>query len=385
MSRHGRGARIAIVLGVLVLALVLGSAYPLLTRGQDLLAAKWQARWWLLALALVPLVLWRGTWGSDLRSAHLRVGSLAPLKSGPLGLRARLRDMPGVLRAVALTFAILALARPVSTVTPTETSDEGIDLVVALDLSGSMEAVMENLPPELEKFTAERDRRVLPMRVEAAKAVLRDFISRRKTDRIGVVVFAKDAYVLSPPTLDYQLLDNLVSRMQLETIDPHGTAIGDGIGVAVARLRRSQAKSKALLLVTDGDNQGGRLSPEYAAHLASKIGARIYSVQIGSGDASKIFRGFDLLGQARYEAKAYPTNPALLKKLADTTGGAMFIASDARELQASFHDALDRMEKTAFEAAQATYEELFRYLLLPGVVLIALEALLSAFVLRRFP
>ncbi len=385
MSRSERSARLVVVLITLLLALALGAAYPLLSRGQDLAVAKWQAQPWFFALALVPLVLWRSTFGSDRRSAHLRVGTVAPLLAGPRGLRARLRDVPGVLRAVGLTFCILALARPVSTITPAHVDEEGIDLVVALDLSGSMAAVMENLPPELEKLTTERDPRVLPMRVEAAKAVLRDFISRRKSDRIGVVVFAKDAYVLSPPTLDYQLLDNLVSRMQLETIDPHGTAIGDGVGVAVARLRRSQAKSKAILLVTDGDNQGGRLSPEYASHLASKIGARIYTVQIGDGEAARIFRGFDLLGQPRYEAKAYPTNPALLEQLAESTGGAMFIASDARELQASFHDALDRMEKTAFEAAQATYEELFRYFLLPGVVLIALEALLSSFLLRRFP
>lgn len=385
MSGQRRGARIAIILLTLLVALGVGLSYGLGARGRELLSATWQARYWLFALLLVPFVLWRTTFGQDPRSAHLRLGSLRALQTGPVGLRARLRDVPGVLRAVGLTLFILALARPVNTIAPTLAEDEGIDLVVVLDLSGSMEAAMENLPPDLERYTAERDRRIPPTRVEAAKAVLRDFIARRKTDRIGVVVFAKDAYVLSPPTLDYQLLDSLVSKMQLDTIDPHGTAIGDGVGVAVARLRRSQAKSKAILLVTDGDNQGGRVSPEYASHLASKIGARLYSVQIGDGQMAKVFRGFDLLGQPRYESKAYPTNPALLKSLAETTGGSMFVASDARELQKSFHDALDNMERTAFEAAQATYEDLYRYFLLPGVVLLALEAVLAAFILRRFP
>lgn len=385
MSARRRGARLLIIVLALSVALAAGFAYPLAAKGDELLAASWQGRYWLFALALVPLSLWRGTWGSDARSAHLRVGSLRALAGGPVGLRARLRDVPAVLRAVGLTLCILALGRPVNTVAPTLAEDEGIDLVVVLDLSGSMEAVMENLPPDLERYTAERDRRVPPMRVEAAKAVLRDFIARRKSDRIGVVVFAKDAYVLSPPTLDYQLLDSLVSKMQLDTIDPHGTAIGDGVGVAAARLRRSQSKSKAILLVTDGDNQGGRVSPEYAAHLSSTVGARVYTVQIGDGQMAKVFRGFDLLGQPRYEAKAYPTNPQLLKQLAETTGGAMFVASDAAELQKSFHDALDSMEKTAFEAAEASYEDLYRYFLLPGVALIALEALLGAFVLRRFP
>ncbi len=138
------------------------------------------------------------------------------------------------------------------------------------------------------------------MRIDAAKAVLRDFISRRKTDRIGVVVFGSSAYVLSPPTLDYHLLDALVSRMDINLIDPNGTAIGDAIGTAAARLRRSDAKSKAVILLTDGDNNGGKLAPEHAAHLANKVGAKLYSIQIGQGEEAEVQDGHDIFGQPRY-------------------------------------------------------------------------------------
>jgi len=313
------------------------------------------------------------------------MGTVAPLVSGPRGLRARLQDLPGVLRVVGVASCILALARPVSVVRPSVTEEEGIDLVVTLDLSASMQALMENLPPDLERYVDEKEGGVPPNRLDAAKAVLRDFIARRKSDRIGAVVFAHSAYVVSPPTLDYQLLDALVARMQLSSIDPRGTAIGDALGTSVARLRRSTAKSRAIVLLTDGDNQGGSMAPEYAAGLAKDRGIKVFTIQIGEGDNAKVFDGFNLFGQPRYVSVAYPTNPDLLRKLADMTGGTMYVAKDAKKLQASFHDLLDKLEKTQFEAAQASYEDLFRYLLLPGVVLLFVEALLSVTWLRRFP
>ena len=215
--------------------------------------------------------------------------------------------------------------------------------------------------------------------------MIRDFISRRKTDRIGVVVFGKSAYVLSPPTLDYHLLDLLVSKMELNLIDAAGTAIGDAVGVAVARLRRSHAESKAVILLTDGDNKGGQISPEYSAHLATVVGAKLYTIQIGEGEAAEVLKGYDLFGQPQYATVPYPTNPELLKSLASQTGGEMYVASDAAALQASFHDVLNQLEKTRFEASTASFEDLYRFLLLPGVILLALDALLRSLWFRRFP
>lgn len=383
-SRFSWG-RFALLMAWLILAVAVAGVYPVSHFGKEWLGARWEQPWWLLGLLVLPLILWRTTWGSDRRTARVRLGSVSALAAGPRGLRARLQDVPGALRVVGIAFCILALARPVSVVRPSVTEEEGIDLIVTLDLSASMQALMENLPPDLERYVEEKEGGVPPNRLDAAKAVLRDFIARRKSDRIGAVVFAQSAYVVSPPTLDYQLLDALVARMQLSSIDPRGTAIGDALGTAVARLRRSTAKSRAIVLLTDGDNQGSSMAPEYAAGLAKDRGIKVYTIQIGEGDNAKVFDGFNLFGQPRYVSVAYPTNPELLQKLADMTGGSMYVAKDAKKLQDSFHDLLDKLEKTQFEAAQATYEDMFRFLLLPGVVLLFIEALLAVTWLRRFP
>lgn len=377
--------RSAVLLVMLLLTLALGLAYPAWARAEAFLAAKFEHPWVLLGLLAVPVVFWRGTYGEDRRAIRLKLGTVRGFAEGPRGLRARLRDLPGVVRAVALALLIGAMARPLNSIVPVSTSDAGIDAVLVLDLSGSMRAVVSDLPPDLERLASRASRQLRPTRLDAAKAVMRDFISRRKTDRIGVVVFGTAAYVVSPPTLDYHLLDTLVSRMELDLIDGNGTAIGDAVGVAVARLRRSTAESKAIILLTDGDNNAGNIDPEYAAHLANVVGAKVYSIQIGSGDLVQVQSGFDLFGQPRYQQHRFPVNPQLLKTIAQKTGGEMYIATDAQALRDSFHDVLDQLEKTKFEAAVSSYEELYRFLLLPGVLLLALDALLRSLILRRFP
>jgi Ca-activated chloride channel family protein len=369
-----------------LLALGLSFAYPLLLRGSEVFYASFQNRWLLPLLVLVPLLFYRGTLGEDRRLPRARLGTLSALRVGPSGLRVWLRDLPGVLRSVALILGILALARPVNTLRPDIQDEEGIDIILVLDLSGSMRAAMDNLPPDLEGFVPKRPPGIRPTRLDAARAVIRDFIAQRKTDRIGVVVFGADAYVLSPPTLDYHLLDGLVGRMDLNLIDGNGTAIGDALGVAAARLRRSSARSKAVVLLTDGDNKGGKLAPEYAAHLINTVGGRLFTVQIGQGEMAQVLdRSLDLFGQPRYVNVPFPVNPKLLKDLAEKTGGSMYVATDATALRAGFHDVLNKLEKTKFESSTATYEELYRFLLVPAVLLLALDALLRALLLRRFP
>lgn len=375
---------IVIAIFVLVAALI-GAAYPALAKGPELDGAEWQHPWYLLGLVLVPVLLWRGTYGEDARRPRLLLGTVAGFARGPVGARVWLRDLPGVLRAIGFALLVLALGRPLNAVVPQSSEEEGIDLVLVLDLSGSMQAVIENFPEDLVRLAPDRERGVRPTRLDAAKATIRDFVSRRKTDRIGVVVFGKAAYVLSPPTLDYQLLDTLVSRLGLDLIDASRTAIGDALGVAIARLRRSQSASKAVILLTDGDNNAGEVAPEYAAHLATTVGARIYTVQIGAGDKAEVQEGFDLFGQPRYSTRIFPVNAELLEKIAEETGGESYVATDARGLQASLHDVLDRLEKTKFEAHVATFEDLYRFLLLPGVLLLALDAVARALILRRFP
>ena len=385
-ARVRRFLRVAILILATLLAVALGALYPALARGEEILHASWHNRWFLLGLLLVPLVFYQGTLGQDSRTPRLSLGTLAPLAVGPSGLRVWLRDVPGVFRSVALVLGILALGRPVNTLSPATADEEGIDMVVVLDLSGSMQSAIDNLPADLANYVPVRPRGIRPTRLDAAKAVIRDFISRRKTDRIGVVVFGASAYVLSPPTLDYHLLDLLVGRMELELIDGTATAIGDAVGVAAARLRRSQARSKAIVLLTDGDAKGGKISPEYSAHLANTVGARLYTIQIGQGDLAEVLdRRPDLFGQPRYVTVPFPVNPKLLQELAAKTGGAMYVATDAAALRASLHDVLNKLEKTKFESSVAHYEDLYRFLLLPGVLLMACDALIRSLLLRRFP
>jgi Ca-activated chloride channel family protein len=377
---RGVGRAALLVFFTLVVA-GLACAYPMLAREWEWLGVTWQNRWFLLLLAVVPLAFWRGTYGEDDRTPRLRMGTVAPFSAGPRGLRAWLRDLPGVVRAFAIALLALAMARPVSASRPDNESESGIDIVMVLDLSGSMRAVFDSqsATPHLGPIGKR------PTRLDTAKDVIRDFIGRRKTDRIGVVVFGKAAYILSPPTLDYHLLDLLVEKMSLDVIDGNGTAIGDAVGVAVARLRRSDARSKAIVLLTDGDSNAGSIAPEYAGHLATVIGAKIYTIQIGNGDEVEVQDTIDLFGNPHYVRARFPVNPALLKKLAADTGGEAYVATDAQALTASMHDVLNKLEKTRFEAATASFEDLFPFFLLPGVALVALDALLRAWVMRRFP
>jgi len=311
------------------------------------------------------------------------VPTVAPFVVGPRGVRAYLRDLPGILRGAAVVLAVVALARPQSVLRAAENEERGIDIVLVLDLSGSMKAVMDASDGTMP--LGPRGQRRRPTRLDVAKDVIADFVSRRKTDRIGVVVFGRAAYVLSPPTLDYTLLTSLVRQMRLDLIDGAGTAIGDAVGVGVARLRRSDAKSKAVVLLTDGDSNAGTVDPEYASHLAQSQGVRVYTVQIGNGDEVEVEASVDLFGQPIYEKRHFPVNPELLRKMAQDTGGEAFVANDRRALEDSMHRILDSLERSRFVAQAATMEDLFPFVLVPAVLLVFLEALVRLVLVRRFP
>jgi Ca-activated chloride channel family protein len=380
----GRALRVTLAIVFTLVTLAGSLVYPWLARGDAWLSVNWQYPWILVALLVVPVAWWWGTFGQDRRRPRLRIGTIAPLVRGPRGIRTRLRDLPGVFRAVALLLLIVAMARPVSVLRDQRADEKGIDIMLVMDLSGSMSAVLDADPRDLPGHpTIQRGKRLT--RLDTAKIVVKDFIDRRKADRIGVIVFGRAAYVLSPPTLDYHLLTQMVSKISLGVIKGDATAIGDAIGSAVARLRRSDAKSKVIILLTDGDSNAGVVSPDYATHLATTIGAQIYTIQIGNEDEVDVEDGTDLLGQPMYTRRRYPVNPLLLQKMAKETGGKAFIATDGKALADSMHAVLDHLERTRFESSIASYEELFAFLLVPGVALCALDALLRAWLLRRFP
>ncbi len=371
-------------LGLTVIVLGLALIYPWMVRGEAWFYAEWQSKWALLALIAVPPVWWWSTFGQDQRRPRLKIGTTIPLRRAPRGWRVRLRDLPGILRAVAIAFFALALARPVSVLSDATGEERGIDIVVVLDLSGSMQAILDAEPEDLPaELRPKKNQRLT--RLDTAKVVVQDFISRRQTDRIGAVVFGSNAYLLSPPTLDYALLSKLISQLELNVIDGGQTALGDALFTAVARLRRSDAQSKVVILMTDGFNTGGRVSPDKAIEAATTHGAKVYTIQIGDGAEVEVLNGYSPFGKPIYGRARYPTDPALLKKISDKTGGEAFIATDAKALRESMHSILDQLEKTRFEASVAHYEDLFPFLLIPGVVLIGLEALLRSLLLRRFP
>ena len=381
-----RPLRIVLVyLGVLVTA-ALALVVPAILRGRAWLGAVWENPWLGLFALVVPFVVYMATLGTDVRMPKLHMPSVAPLVLGPRGMRARFRDVPGVLRGAALLLGVLALMRPQNVLRGENAEESGIDIVLVLDLSGSMRALMDqgdtSNTPNTTQDMAPAKRQT---RLETAKDVILELVSRRKTDRIGVVVFGRSAYILSPPTLDKTLLAGLVSKMELALIDGNGTAIGDAVGTAVARLRRSQARSKAIILLTDGDSNAGSVAPEYAAHLAQSQGVKVYTVQIGDGDEVDVQDGVDLFGQPHFVRTHFPVNPELLKKIAKDTGGLSYVATDKKSLTVSMHTILDTLEKTRFESQAATMEDLFPLLLMPAVLLFVLEALVRLWLVRRFP
>lgn len=384
-SRSGSGAsRVVFAVTATIVVAAIAAAFPYFARRDAWPFVTWEHPYALLGLLLVPVVWWWGTFGQDQRIPRLRIGTVAPLASGPRGSRALLRDAPGVLRAIAIGFFFVAMARPENVLHDTSADEKGIDIMIVMDLSGSMRAVLDADPRDLPgNPVVPRGKRLT--RLDVAKIVVEDFISRRKSDRIGVVAFGKSAYVVSPPTLDYRLLTELVAHMNLNVIDGSATAIGDAVGTAAARLRKSDAQSKVIVLLTDGDSNAGLISPEYATHLAQTTGCKVYTIQIGNDDEVDVEDGVDLFGQPRYVRHRFPVNPELLNKMSKETHGQSFIATDGKALADSMHAVLDQLEKTRFEASVASFEDLFPIVLVPGVALLALSAVLGAWLLRRFP
>jgi Ca-activated chloride channel family protein len=323
---------------------------------------------WLLLLGLfIPVVIVRAMLErrSGPRLRFPLTGVLA--RSGP-GWRSRLAPLSTGLGVGALALLVVAAARPQDSSQRQSTSLEGVDIVLTLDVSGSMQAT---------------DLR--PTRLEAAKAVMLDFIQRRRNDRIGAVVFATDAFTLCPLTLDYSVLASMIQDTQLGVIDGNATAIGNAVGVSINRLRRSDAKSKAIILLTDGSSNAGNISPEQATEFARTLGIKVFTVLMGRQDQAEVASGLDFFSRQMFGQQNVPVNPDLLISMAEQTGGAFFEATDRGSLESSFHSILDALERTQIEDQGVVYAELFgRYLVL-ALLLLALEVLLAVTVLRRVP
>lgn len=332
---------------------------------------EWQRPWAFVLLLLLPLFFLRRRRPALLLPTFSALHALGP------GLRGRLGWLPGALRALGCGLLVLSLARPVSPADGgLDLTVEGIDIVVALDLSGSMQAV--DFQP--------RDR------LYVAKEVLDDFVRRRPRDRIGLVVFAGEAYTQCPLTLDHRVLRAILRQLEVGGI-PDGTAIGDAIATALNRLRESDAKSRIVILITDGDSNAGVISPMEAARMASDLGIRVFPILVGRecddprGCPVPFPAGTDLLGRPRYREVHIPTDPKLLEAIARETRGNFYRATDRASLEGNLQDVLETLEKTVLveERQLAGFEDRFEWFLFPGILALLLEALLSATWMRRFP
>jgi Ca-activated chloride channel family protein len=319
------------------------------------------------ALALVPisvaLVVWTG-----FRRAGDRRGALVYSRAAELGARrsgwvARLKDLPAVVRLFCVVLVAVALARPQTSRPIGDIELEGIDIVIALDVSGSM---------------TETD--LVPNRLDAAKAVIERFVRRRPHDRIGLVVFGRDAYTHVPLTLDHGTFLRMLAELQIGIIDGHGTAIGNGIGVALNRLRRSDAKSKVIIVLTDGDNNAGNISPEQAARYAQTLGVKIYTILAGDNDAAAA--GPDV---ARGQRQKQPVNPKLLEQIASMTGGSPYLATDTHALARNFQSILEDLEKSRLHDRGVLYGELYPRFVWPAFAALVLEIVLRLTRWRRLP
>lgn len=276
-----------------------------------------------------------------------------------------------ILRLLVFVLLALALARFRLPVEESKTQTEGIDIILALDISTSMLA---------EDFTL-RARRV--NRLEAVKDVVESFIRGRKDDRIGIVGFAARAYTVSPLTLDYGwLLDNL-KRLEIGMIED-GTAIGSGLSAALKRLEKSQAKSKIAILLTDGVNNAGKVSPLLAAEAAKALKIKVYTIGAGTKGVAP-YPMKDFFGNTVYNQVKIDIDEDVLTKIASLTGGRYFRATDTRSLKEIYSE-IDNMERSPIEEkGYQEYRELFAVFILPALVLLAIEIILKGTWLRRIP
>jgi Ca-activated chloride channel homolog len=329
-----------------------------------------QHPWWLLALALLPIAAWlRGRSGA--RAAFL-YSSTALVKGLDRSIRSRAGSFLAALRWAALSLFIVALARPQKTESETTVRASGVDIVIAIDLSGSMES---------EDFVVNRQ----PVnRLFIAKDTVKQFISKRPSDRIGLVAFAGRAYIAAPLTLDHDFLLANLQRLELHTIED-GTAIGAGLSAASNRLRDLKSKSKIVILMTDGQNNAGKIPPLTAAEAAKALGIKVYTIGVGIRGEARMPMVDQFTGRKFYRRVPVDIDEATLTAMAEKTGGKYYRADSSETLRRVYAE-IDQLEKT--EVALKKYVRRHERFWIPaaiGLVLLLIEVVLANTIWRRLP
>ncbi len=321
---------------------------------------------WLVLLLVTPIAVYFLFFRQSLKNSSLRYSDLSwfHLVKKPAFNK---RNLLTILRLSALTILIIALARPQSGSTSRDVESEGIDIMLALDISGSMQA--EDFKPY--------------NRLYAAKQVIRDFIKGRTSDRVGLVIFAKEAVTQCPLTTDYSVLETFLNQVEIGQIED-GTAIGLGLATSVNRLRYTPGKSKIIILLTDGNNNAGEIEPLTATELASILGIKIYTIGAGRLGGS-YFNARDPMTGQTVVYRLPELDESILRQIASLTKGEYFRATDEKAL-AQIYKQIDEMEKTRVKVKEYTqYAELFPYFLWIGLGLVMMETALSNTLLRKIP
>ena len=318
---------------------------------------------WLLAVPVLLLLhyLWMELKG---RRPHLRVSTGAPWLAGGTSPLAILRHLPMLLRTAALVLIVVAIARPRSSTEVEKIDTEGIDISLAMDVSTSMLA-----------------RDFKPDRISAAKDIAIEFIAQRPSDRMAIVVFAGESYTQCPLTTDHATLINLMKEVQTGLIED-GTAIGNGLATAVARMKDSDAKSRVVILLTDGVNNSGEVSPQTAAEIAKTYGIRVYTIGVGANGMAP-YPVMTPWGVEMQQMKV-EIDEELLKEIASVTGGRYFRATDNTKLSEIYSE-INKMEKarTTIDSFPV-YKELFGKYALAALICLLLEMLVRLLI-RRMP
>lgn len=314
-----------------------------------------------LLLLLIPVVGW---YIYELRKADasLQLSDTQTLGKQPKSARIYLLHVPFVLRVACITLLSIALARPQLTNRWSSESTEGIDIMMALDISGTMQA--EDLKPN---------------RLEAAKQVASDFVIARPNDQIGLVVFAGESFTQCPLTTDHAVLINLFKSVKFGMIED-GTAIGLGLANAVNRMKDSQTKSKVIILLTDGSNNRGEIDPQTAAEIAKTYGIRVYAVGVGSHGQARV--PVQTPVGVQYMMMDSEFDESTLQRIANTTGGQYFRATDNSSLK-SIYEQIDQLEKTKLRVREyAKHTDIFPPFIVAALLCLIAEIILRYFVLR---
>jgi Ca-activated chloride channel family protein len=321
-----------------------------------------------LLLLLLPLLSWlKGRWGKSPAFLYSSVDLVRPIS----GLnQTQAGSYLAALRWLAIVIFIVALAQPRLVKGESEVRASGIDIVVAIDMSGSMRS---------EDFGEGQSR------IKLAKEVLAKFIDNRPSDRIGLVAFAKDAYIASPLTLDHEFLQHNLERLQIGVIDENRTAIGSALMTAIARLEGLKDKSKIVILMTDGQNNSGQVQPLTAAEVAQSLGIKVYTIGIGRRGKAPYPIGVDAFGRKQYRWMDVDVDEDTLTKIAAATGGKYYRA-DSADIFRRIYSEIDRLEKSeAVVKKYQHFDELFGYVTLGGLGVFMLELILSHTVWRKLP